>query len=77
MRVSAAARSVSGARLQWLDEPGLRTVALQAIRIAETERFCPDLEPSATAQSQLICLRPYRMSASAGCRAAIKAASLP
>jgi hypothetical protein len=38
-RMSAAATAVPGAELVWLDEPAARATALQAVRIAETERF--------------------------------------
>jgi hypothetical protein len=38
-RMSAAAAAVPGAALVWLDEPAARATALQAVRIAETERF--------------------------------------
>lgn len=38
-RLSAAASSVPGARLLWLADPAERRHALQAIRLAETERF--------------------------------------
>ncbi|HJV62210.1 MAG TPA: hypothetical protein VJ743_14775 [Albitalea sp.] len=39
-RLAAAAGAVPGATLLWLDDPDRRRVALQALRIAETERFC-------------------------------------
>lgn len=38
-QLSAAACAVPGARLLWLDGPGRRRLALDTIRIAETERF--------------------------------------
>lgn len=38
-RLSAAADAVPGTRLLWLDDPTRRALALQAIRVAETERF--------------------------------------
>ena len=38
-RIAAAAADVPGARLLWLDEADARATALQAIRMAETERF--------------------------------------
>lgn len=38
-RLAHAAAAVPGAQLRWLDPPALRRVALQAIRLAETERF--------------------------------------
>ena len=37
--MSDAAAAVPGAKLSWLDEPRARAAALQAMRIAETERF--------------------------------------
>lgn len=38
-RVSAAADAIPGASVSWLDEPAERRLALQTLRIAETERF--------------------------------------
>lgn len=38
-RLSVAADGVEGARLVWMDAPELRSTALRAIRLAETERF--------------------------------------
>ena len=38
-RLSIAAEGVEGARLVWMDSPVLRSTALKAIRLAETERF--------------------------------------
>jgi hypothetical protein len=38
-RLSMAADGVEGARLVWMDSPSLRSTALKAIRLAETERF--------------------------------------
>lgn len=38
-RLSIAAEGVEGARLVWMDSTALRRTALQAIRLAETERF--------------------------------------
>lgn len=39
VRLSAAAQSVPGADVLWLDDVPARSLALQAIRLAETERF--------------------------------------
>ena len=39
VELAAAAAAVAGAELRWLDEPSARALALQAIRVAETERF--------------------------------------
>ncbi|WP_280156257.1 hypothetical protein [Piscinibacter sp. XHJ-5] len=38
-RMTAAAEAIPGARLQWLDDTRHRSLGLQAIRIAEGERF--------------------------------------
>ncbi|HEY0856287.1 MAG TPA: hypothetical protein VGE16_04485 [Albitalea sp.] len=38
-RVAAAADAVAGAGVSWLDQPAERRLALQTLRIAETERF--------------------------------------
>lgn len=38
-QMTAAAEAIPGARLLWLDEPRQRSLALQAIRMAEGERF--------------------------------------
>jgi Tfp pilus assembly protein PilE len=40
---------------------------------AETQHFCPTLQPSPTPRDEAICLKYYKTSLSLGCRGAINA----
>jgi hypothetical protein len=40
---------------------------------AETQQFCPTLQPSPTPRDEAICLKYYKTSLSLGCRSAINA----
>ncbi len=66
---SASAQSTDGA-----SRSELLTRVAKACQ-AEAERFCPYLGEDAMPQDRYICLRPYKTSASLGCRSAINAAA--
>ena len=59
----------------WAQEASPQTVAKRQIGKvckAETARFCPALnEGTPTPRNQAICLRPYKMNLSLGCRNAV------
>jgi hypothetical protein len=66
----AGAQTQPDAQLQ-TSQAALRRVAETCQ--AETQQFCPALQPSPTPRDEAICLKYYKTSLSLGCRSAINA----
>ena len=68
--------SDAGAQTQPDAQPQTSQAALRRVAEtcqAETQQFCPALQPSPTPRDEAICLKYYKTSLSLGCRSAINA----
>jgi hypothetical protein len=65
-----------GAQTQSATQPQTSQAVLRRVTEscqAETQQFCPTLQPSPTTRDEAICLKYYKASLSLGCRSAINA----